>query len=86
MKSRKALLLPDYQITVKKIDLVITETKIKHTHTHTHKREILKVPSHFHNVGVRFLVLLFHNTAKDLKGIDGSAGQRLCLYFLWEVP
>jgi len=36
VKSRKAFLLPDYQITVKKIDLVITETKIKNTHTHTH--------------------------------------------------
>lgn len=39
MKSRKALLFPDYQITVKKIDLVITETKIKNTYTHTHTKE-----------------------------------------------
>lgn len=72
---------------MEKINLLIKETKVKHTHTRTdtHKREILKVPLHFHNDGVRFLILLFHNTAKDLKGIDGSERQRLCLYFLWKV-
>lgn len=73
---------------MEKRNLLIKETKVKHPHTHTdsHRKEMLKVSLHFHTGGIGFLILLFHNTAKDLIGIDGSARQRLCLYFLWKVP
>lgn len=69
---------------MEKLNLLIEETEVEQTLTHT--REMLEVPLHFHSGGIRVLILLFHNTAKDLAGTDGFARQSLCLCFLWKVP